>query len=149
VGRLSVAEKQHDEIARKALILGRLLGFTGGIDAISVESLVPRRARGMPLADFLDTLDRFDDEWVERAAAAKQRGQVWRYVAAVTRGRIRVGLAAVPLESALGALRGTDNQVVFTTDRYRRNPLVITGPGAGLDVTAAGVMNDILKLAPL
>jgi aspartokinase/homoserine dehydrogenase 1 len=52
------------------------------------------------------------------------------------------------MESALGALRGSDNQVVFTTDRYRSNPLVITGPGAGLDVTAAGVMNDILKLAP-
>ena len=137
------------DVARKALILGRLLGFSGGIDAVSVESLVPRQARGMPLPEFLDTLDRFDDEWVERVAAAKERGQVWRYVAAVTRGRIRVGLASVPLESALGALRGTDNQVVFTTDRYRSNPLVITGPGAGLDVTAAGVMNDILKLAPL
>jgi len=136
-------------VARKALILGRLLGFSGGIDAVAVESLVPKRARGMSLPEFLDTLERFDDDWVERVARAKERGQVWRYVAAVTRGRIRVGLAGVPLESALGALRGTDNQVVFTTDRYRRNPLVITGPGAGLDVTAAGVMNDILKLAPL
>jgi aspartokinase/homoserine dehydrogenase 1 len=137
------------DVARKALILGRLLGFSGGIDAVAVESLVPKRARGMSLPEFLDTLERFDDDWVERVARAKERGQVWRYVAAVTRGRIRVGLAAVPLESALGALRGTDNQVVFTTDRYRRNPLIITGPGAGLDVTAAGVMNDILKLAPL
>jgi homoserine dehydrogenase len=136
------------DVARKALILGRLLGFPGGIDAVSVESLVPKQARGMPLPEFLASLDRFDDTWVARVAAAKERGQVLRYVAAVTRGRIRVGLATVPLESALGALRGTDNQVVFTTDRYRTNPLVITGPGAGLDVTAAGVMNDILKLAP-
>ena len=136
------------DVARKALILGRLLGFSGGIDAVSVESLVPKPARGVPLAEFLATLDRFDDEWVKRVAAARERGEVLRYVAAVTRARIRVGLASVPLESALGALRGTDNQVVFTTDRYRNNPLVITGPGAGLDVTAAGVMNDILKLAP-
>ena len=136
------------DVARKALILGRLLGFAGGIDAVSVESLVPKQARGVPLPEFLATLDRFDDEWVRRVAAARLRGQVMRYVAAVTRARIRVGLASVPLESALGALRGTDNQVVFTTDRYRDNPLVITGPGAGLDVTAAGVMNDILKLAP-
>lgn len=136
------------DVARKALILGRLLGFSGDIDAVSVESLVPKQARGMPLPEFLATLDRFDEEWVRRVAAAKERGLVMRYVAAVTRGRIRVGLATVPLESALGALRGTDNQVVFTTDRYRSNPLVITGPGAGLDVTAAGVMNDVLKLAP-
>jgi aspartokinase/homoserine dehydrogenase 1 len=136
------------DVARKALILGRLLGFAGGIDAVTIESLVPKQARGVPLPEFLATLDRFDAQWVEQVAAAKKRGQVWRYVAAVTRGRIRVGLASVPLASALGALRGTDNQVVFTTDRYRSNPLVITGPGAGLDVTAAGVMNDILKLAP-
>ena len=136
------------DVARKALILGRLLGFAGGIDAVSVESLVPKQARGMPLPEFLATLDKFDAEWVARVAAAKERGQALRYVAAVTRRRIRVGLASVPVESALGALRGTDNQVVFTTDRYRSNPLVITGPGAGLDVTAAGVMNDILKLAP-
>lgn len=136
------------DVARKALILGRLLGFSGGIDAVSVESLVPKQVRGISLPGFLETLDRFDEEWVKRVTAARDRGQVWRYVAAVTRGRIRVGLAAVAMESALGALRGTDNQVVFTTDRYRSNPLVITGPGAGLDVTAAGVMNDILKLAP-
>ncbi len=136
------------DVARKALILGRLLGFSGGLDAVSVESLVPPQAKGMPLPGFLKALSRFDAEWVRRVAAAKERGQVLRYVAAVTRTRIRVGLASVPSDSALGALRGTDNQVVFTTDRYHTNPLVITGPGAGLDVTAAGVMNDILKLAP-
>jgi homoserine dehydrogenase len=136
------------DVARKALILGRLLGFAGGIEDVTVESLVPRRVRGIALPEFLASLDQFDSEWVARVAEAKRRGQALRYVAAVTRRRIRVGLASVPIESALGALRGTDNQVVFTTDRYRVNPLVITGPGAGLDVTAAGVMNDILKLAP-
>lgn len=136
------------DVARKALILGRLLGFAGGIDAVTVESLVPRRVRSVPLPEFLDSLGQFDREWVERVAEARERGQVLRYVAAVTRRSIRVGLAAVAADSALGGLRGTDNQVVFTTDRYRTNPLVITGPGAGLDVTAAGVMNDILKLAP-
>jgi homoserine dehydrogenase len=44
-------------------------------------------------------------------------------------------------------LKGTDNQIAFTTNRYRENPLVVTGPGAGLAVTAAGVLNDILGLA--
>jgi aspartokinase/homoserine dehydrogenase 1 len=49
--------------------------------------------------------------------------------------------------SPFAALEGTDNQVAFTTTRYRENPLVITGPGAGPAVTAAGILNDLLKLA--
>jgi aspartokinase/homoserine dehydrogenase 1 len=53
----------------------------------------------------------------------------------------------VPAASALGALSGTDNQFAFTTGRYDSNPLVITGPGAGPAVTAAGVLNDVLELA--
>ena len=139
------------DVARKALILGRLLGFCRrhrcGIGRVAgAETGARDAAAGIPRQRSTS----FDDaSGSTRVAAAKERGQVLRYVAAVTR-------AADPgrawrrcrLESALGALRGTDNQVVFTTDRYRSNPLVITGPGAGLDVTAAGVMNDILKLAP-
>ncbi len=137
------------DVARKALILGRLLGFRGGIDEVVIESLVPKVARDMPLADFLEGLERFDATWEERVREARDKGQVLRYVASVTRTRITVGLAAVPAASALGGLRGTDNQVVFTTERYRTHPLVITGPGAGLEVTAMGVMNDILRLAPI
>ena len=72
---------------------------------------------------------------------------VLRYVATVTRSRIAVGLRPVPSSSPLAALKGSDNQVVFTTARYKANPLVITGPGAGAEVTAAGVLNDILRLA--
>ena len=136
------------DVARKALILGHFAGFTGGMDEVAVESLVPARARPLPLAAFLATLEEFDAEWCGRVEAAKAQGQVLRYVASVTRKAIRVGLASVPASSALGGLRGTDNQVVFTTDRYAAHPLVITGPGAGLDVTAAGVMNDVMKLAP-
>jgi len=53
----------------------------------------------------------------------------------------------VPEASPMGRLRGTDNQVVFYTRRYRENPLVVIGPGAGAEVTAAGVFNDILAIA--
>jgi aspartokinase/homoserine dehydrogenase 1 len=136
------------DVARKALILGHFTGFTGGIDAVRVEPLVPRRARALPLPAFLDTLEQYDDEWAARVAAARARGEVLRYVARVSQRALQVGLASVPAASALGGLRGTDNQVVFSTDRYREHPLVVTGPGAGLEVTAAGVLNDILTLAP-
>lgn len=136
------------DVARKALILGHFTGFSGGIDAVRVEPLVPRRARSVPLPAFLETLEQYDAEWLARVAAARARGEVLRYVARVTQRSLEVGLASVPASSALGGLRGTDNQVVFTTDRYRDHPLVVTGPGAGLEVTAAGVLNDVLKLAP-
>ncbi|MCC7060875.1 MAG: hypothetical protein IT508_11655, partial [Burkholderiaceae bacterium] len=64
-----------------------------------------------------------------------------------SRQRVTVALQSVPLSSPFAGLKGTDNQVVFTTTRYRENPLVITGPGAGPQVTAAGVVNDVIKLA--
>ena len=72
-----------------------------------------------------------------------------RYVATVTPiARSRSGLArGADASSPLAAIKGSDNQLVFTTARYKANPLVITGPGAGAEVTAAGVLNDILRLA--
>ena len=135
------------DVARKALILGRLLGFEGELEDIALESLVPERARKMPLAQFLSHLEDFDDAWDARAREARGSGRVLRYVASVTRRRVEVGLQAVESTSPFAALNGTDNQVAFTTMRYQTNPLIITGPGAGPAVTAAGVLNDILALA--
>jgi bifunctional aspartokinase / homoserine dehydrogenase 1 len=98
------------------------------------------------LGQFLEHLPRFDREWERRMQAAAARGRVLRYVASVTRQSLSVGLREVDRSSPLGALQGADNTVVFTTARYKANPLVITGPGAGPAVTAAGVLNDILQL---
>jgi bifunctional aspartokinase / homoserine dehydrogenase 1 len=135
------------DVARKALILGRLVGFEGELRDIALESLVPERARNLPLAKFLARLEDFDDAWDARAREARESGRVLRYVASVTKRRVAVGLQAVEASSPFAALNGTDNQVAFTTMRYQTNPLVITGPGAGPAVTAAGVLNDILALA--
>jgi len=133
------------DVARKALILARLMGFRGEMTDITVESLVPEHARGWAREEFVRRLGEFDAAWAERVEDAKRRGLVLRYVATATRQRVTVGLRAVPLSSPFAGLSGTDNQVVFTTARYRENPLVITGPGAGPAVTAAGVLNDVLK----
>jgi len=135
------------DVARKALILGRLMGFKGEPASVVTESLVPDNARNLPLKQFLARLSTWDAEWAERVRAARSRGQVLRYVSTVTPRRLRVGLSAVGATSPFAALRGTDNQIVFTTARYREHPLVIRGPGAGPLVTAAGVLNDVLALA--
>ena len=135
------------DVGRKALILARLLGYPGELSRAAVESLVPKWARTLPLADFVRRLPELDRGWRRRVDAAAADGMVLRYVATVTRSKIAVGLRAVPRSSPLAAIQGSDNQLVFTTARYKANPLVITGPGAGAEVTAAGVLNDILRLA--
>lgn len=136
------------DVARKALILARLIGFTGDLTDVTVESLVPEAFRSMPVAKFKSTLADQDAAWAARQATATRQGRVLRYVLRATTTRVTVGLQAVPPSHPLAGLRGTDNQIVFTTMRYREHPLVITGPGAGPAVTAAGVLNDILQLTP-
>jgi aspartokinase/homoserine dehydrogenase 1 len=134
------------DVARKGLILGRMLGYAGEMTDVTLESLVPESLRGVSRDEFLAALPECDSDWARRIADARAQGQVLRYRARATRGGVRVGLVSVPAGSALASLDGTDNLFVFTTARYRDRPLVVSGPGAGAAVTAAGVLGDILRL---
>ncbi|MBL0940694.1 MAG: bifunctional aspartate kinase/homoserine dehydrogenase I [Gemmatimonadaceae bacterium] len=136
------------DVARKALILARLIGFEGDLSDVSVESLVPEAYRSLSTSRFLATLAAQDAMWAARHAAAVRQERVLRYVLRASPKSVQVKLMAVERSHPLAGLRGTDNQIVFTTKRYREHPLVITGPGAGPTVTAAGVLNDILQLTP-
>ena len=135
------------DVARKGLILGRLLGFEGELSDVTVESLVTPAAAKMPLAKFLAQLETLDDAWDARVAKAKARGGVLRYQVSATARKVSVGLVVADESSPMASLRGTDNQFVFVSDRYKSNPMVISGPGAGPDVTASGVVNDVLQFA--
>ena len=106
----------------------------------ALEPMVPDLDQGLDTALAIHT-----PKFAERVAEARARGEVLRYVASIT-DTVTVGLRAVPADSAIGSLRGPDNILVFRTRRYRDNPLVVRGPGAGAEVTAAGVLGDILKL---
>ncbi len=133
------------DVLRKGLILARLLGYEGPVP--KAESLVPPALRGVPLTRFLAGMSRLDEGWRRRVEAERARGRVLRYVVVATRLSVKAGLVSLPRESPFGALRGTRNLLSFTTRRYRKEPLVVAGPGAGPDVTAAGVLNDIQSLA--
>ena len=135
------------DVARKALILGRLLGFEGELADVTVESLVAPDAARMPLAKFVAQLEKWDDAWSARVARATARGGVLRYQVSASARKVSVGLVVADSSSAMASLRGTDNQFVFVSDRYKTNPMVISGPGAGPDVTASGVVNDLMQLA--
>ena len=135
------------DVARKAVILARLVGWRGTLDDVAVETLVPASLADATLPEFLAQLGTLDAEWATRVQAAASRNAVLRYRADVSPKSVRVGIVEVDRASPFASLSGTDNQFVFTTRRYRDRPLVITGPGAGPAVTAAGVLNDVLTLA--
>jgi len=120
-------------------------GYRG--TAPSAEDLVPRALKRLPLAEFMKRLPALDGEWTARVAREAARGRVLRYVVTATSRSVSARLVAVPASSPIAALAGTRNLVAFTTRRYRTDPLVISGPGAGVEVTAAGILNDIHSLA--
>jgi homoserine dehydrogenase len=134
------------DAARKVLILARLMGYRG--PACTADDLVPRTLRGLPLTEFMRRLSSVDDDWKARTDREAARGRVLRYVVTATPRSVSARLVAVPASSPIGALEGTRNLVAFTTRRYRTEPLVVSGPGAGPAVTAAGILNDIYSLAP-
>jgi aspartokinase/homoserine dehydrogenase 1 len=135
------------DVARKALILARQIGFRGDLDDVTVESLVPLSLAGVDRDEFLRRAGEMDAELERRTANAARQGAVLRYRAHVTREAVSVGVCEVQRGDPLASLSGTDNQFTFTTGRYLERRLVITGPGAGAGVTAAGVHNDLLRLA--
>jgi bifunctional aspartokinase / homoserine dehydrogenase 1 len=133
------------DAARKALILARLLGYRGA--APTPDDLVPRRLKNLPFDRFMARLPEVDDEWRSRVEQEAAKGRVLRYVVSATPRGVSARLTAVPITSPIGALQGTRNLVAFTTSRYSNEPLVVSGPGAGAAVTAAGILNDIYSLA--
>jgi len=134
------------DVARKALILARTLGRRLELSDITLQPLYPAELDDKDPKRFIDRLASLDADYASRAAAARKEGRVLRYVATIDRDGIRVGIEAVPQASPMGRLHGTDNQVAIYTKRYKANPLVVTGPGAGAEVTAAGVLNDIIAI---
>jgi homoserine dehydrogenase len=133
------------DVARKALILARCLGYKLNLEDISCVGLVPESSSGLTADEFMNSLASYNQAMAATVAMAKAKGQVLRYVANISNGSCRVGLQPVPLTSDIGGLAGPDNIVAFKTERYDQYPLVIKGPGAGIEVTAAGVYGDVLK----
>ncbi|HEX7149963.1 MAG TPA: bifunctional aspartate kinase/homoserine dehydrogenase I [Thermoanaerobaculia bacterium] len=137
------------DVARKALILARTLGRRLELTDIELEPLFPTALGDNDPSTFIDNLRALDEPMAEQLARARREKKVLRYVAKIGKRSIRVGIEAVPENAPLGRLRGTDNQIVIHSKRYSTNPLVVTGPGAGAEVTAAGVLNDIVAITML
>jgi aspartokinase/homoserine dehydrogenase 1 len=142
-----VADLSGLDVARKATILARLAGLPSAEQPVELTGLVPDAYAGMPRDALYAKLRTLDEGLAAQVSAAAANGEVLRFVADISHQTIVVGPMAVPKSSALGGLVGADNMIVFSSDRYSDRPLVITGPGAGVDVTAMGVLGDILRIA--
>jgi homoserine dehydrogenase len=135
------------DVARKLVILAREAGWALSLNDVQVESLVPSELANVEKEMFFKRLPELDAAMADRLAQADAQGGVLRHVASLDpQGRARVRLQVVPADHAFAHSRQTDNVVQFTTRRYADNPLVIQGPGAGADVTAAGIFADVLRL---
>ncbi len=130
------------DVMRKVMILGRLAGWPLEAGDIEVESLYTPELAGLSVPDFMVQVSTLDEAMRQRVLAARAEGQVLRYVAHVTNGRGTVGLRAVPASSALANLK----YVSIRTGHYDDEPLMICGKGAGVEMTAAGVVGDMVDL---
>jgi aspartokinase/homoserine dehydrogenase 1 len=139
------------DVARKAVILAREAGLELELGDIEVESLAPAPLAGASVEEFLDRLPDFDAPMAERVATAAQRNELLRYVAEVDvkAATARVRLQAFAPDHPFANISLTDNIVQFVTRRYSENPLIVRGPGAGPDVTAAGIFADLLRLCSM
>lgn len=136
------------DVMRKIVILAREIGIAIEPHEVQVESLIPPALQLISLEEFLRRLPELDAPMAELALAAAQEGKILRFVGTIDQfGKARVGLEKLTQSHAFASTRGTDNIVLFQTKRYRDRPLVVQGPGAGPEVTAAGVFADLLKLS--
>jgi aspartokinase/homoserine dehydrogenase 1 len=136
------------DVARKLIILGREMGLTLEISDVQVEGLVPEALTRCSVEEFMERLPQSDAAMAAALAAARQKNQVLRYVGRIDAdGKATVGLMRLDGKHAFANIALTDNVVRFATRRYCDNPLIVQGPGAGPEVTAAGVFSDLLRLS--
>lgn len=135
------------DVARKLLILARKMGWHINLDDVSIQNLVPERLReGGFTEKFYQELKPFEEALKARALQAKMDGKVLRYIGSLEKGKAVTQLQEIPADHPLALACHSDNIIAFTTYHYHEAPLVIRGPGAGVECTALGVFSDILKL---
>ncbi len=135
------------DMARKILILARECGAPLSLSDITIDKILPDSLMKAPSVEhFLAQLEGYDDEFESIRATAENEGRKLRFIATYSEGAAKIALEKVTSEHPFFGLSGRDNMISFTTDRYRDRPLVVRGPGAGAEVTAAGIFADIMRL---
>ncbi|MGD9588612.1 MAG: bifunctional aspartate kinase/homoserine dehydrogenase I [Pyrinomonadaceae bacterium] len=135
------------DVARKILILAREAGFR--LEMADVENIpfLPASCFEGSVEDFYAELAKNEEHFRQQLDKASSIGKKLKYIASLVDGKASVGLQSIGPEHDFANLSGKDNAVLFYTNRYSEQPLVVKGAGAGADVTAAGVFADIIRAA--
>jgi homoserine dehydrogenase len=134
-----------EDVRRKILILSRAAGFLIESGCVEVSSIVPPALGRLTAAEALEKLELLDPPIQAKLEEARAQGGSLRFVARLKDGCARVGLEILGSNDPLNGGSGTDNRVAIWSDRYRSQPLVIQGPGAGAQVTAAALLDDVIQ----
>ena len=134
------------DVGRKILILARETGAQLEFEDVSIQSLIPENMDpAFSIDEFLERLSKYDDQFLNMYTSASREDKVLRYIATWDGQNAIVELKAVGIKNPFYHQNGRENFIVFTTKRYKDTPMIIKGHGAGAEVTAAGVLGDILK----
>lgn len=134
------------DFARKILLLMRECGEIAEIEDIIIEPLLPLECFTVrSIEDMYEILKNYDKTYENRLLEAEKNNRLLRYIGTYEKGKGTIQLKEIDIHHPFAHLKGSDNAIIFTTERYFENPLVLQGPGAGAKVTAAGVMADILE----
>lgn len=135
------------DVMRKIMILARESGEQMEMEDISNNSFMPESCMSGSVADFYAAMEKEEAHFRKILDAAKAAGKKLKFIASYDKGKGAVGLQQVDEQSDFYHLYGKDNVVLFYTDRYPEQPLVVKGAGAGAAVTASGVFADIIRAA--
>jgi aspartokinase/homoserine dehydrogenase 1 len=139
-----------DDVARKILILAREAGAVMNIEDVVREDFLPEECRkASTTEEFLDLLEKNNAVFDGIREEAEKEGKVLRFVAEYYEGQASIGLKKIDKMHPFYHLEGKDNILLLTTERYKSQPMVIRGAGAGAEVTAAGVFGDIIRTVHL
>uniref|UniRef100_UPI003216B79D bifunctional aspartate kinase/homoserine dehydrogenase I n=1 Tax=uncultured Draconibacterium sp. TaxID=1573823 RepID=UPI003216B79D len=135
------------DVARKILILARESGYKVEMDDIDINRFVPDELFEGTLDEFWSGVSVLDAEFEENRKRLEAENKKWRFVATFENGKAQAGLQVVDSAHPFYDLEGSNNLVMYTTERYHEFPMLIKGYGAGASVTAAGVFADIIKVS--
>lgn len=135
------------DVRRKLIILARETGLSLEASDVEIQNILPDACQqARTVDDFFTEIEKADTIFEEMRRKADAEDKKLRYIASLENGQANISLETVEPEHPFYALSGSDNMIVFTTERYKDRPLVVRGPGAGAEVTAAGVFSEIIKI---
>ncbi len=134
------------DVVRKILILAREAGYPMEKNDVQVNKFLPDECFEGDLNDFFEKVRKYDSEFENKRKELAKQNKKWRFFATLEQGKARVELLTIGSEHPSFNLEGSNNIILFTTNRYNELPMVIKGYGAGAEVTAAGVFADLMRV---